>query len=103
MEVDPVLIIVVIGSVGGLLIERVFYYKSKYGKKPKKDTVAIVPSEPDNPGHGERIKEVETELENLKENNDKDHALIRSENEKDHRLIRGDVKKLFNLLNGMRK
>ena len=33
MQIDPVLIIVVAGSVGGLLIERIFYYKMKYSKK----------------------------------------------------------------------
>ena len=33
MQIDPVLIIVIIGSVGGLLIERFFYYKSKYKQK----------------------------------------------------------------------
>ena len=48
-------------------------------------------SESDNPGnldHGERIKGCETEIENLKVSN-----------EKDHRLIRADIKKLFELLN----
>ena len=89
MEIDPVLIIVVVGSVGGLLIERFFYYRSKYRKKP---ITVPNPPKPDNPGHGERLGILETEIENLKENN-----------EKDHQLIRGDIRKLSNLLNGMRR
>jgi len=51
-----------------------------------------VASDADNPGHGERIGNCETEIKNLKESN-----------EKDHRLIRESIQKLFNLYNGMRK
>lgn len=54
MEIDPVLIIVVGGSVGALLIERIFYYRSKYRNK-------------DNPSHGERIATLEEAVENIKE------------------------------------
>jgi len=56
MQVDPVLIIVVIGSVGGLLIERFFYYRSKYKKK-----------KPENPSHGERLATLEEAVENIKD------------------------------------
>ena len=92
MEIDPVLIIVVIGSVGGLLIERFFYYRSKY-KEKKTDKIPISPNpgKAENPTHGERISSLETAYEGLEKNN-----------EKDHRLIRGDIRKLFNLMNGMR-
>ena len=47
---------------------------------------------PENPDHGERIASLETEVENMKESN-----------EKDHELIRKDIRKIFNLINGMRK
>ena len=93
MQIDPVLIIVVMGSVGGLLIERFFYYRSKY-KDKKTDKIPIPPNpgKSENPSHGERLMGLETDVENLKENN-----------EKDHRLIRGDIRKLFNLLNGLQR
>lgn len=57
MELDPLLIIVVGGSVGALLIERVFYYKSKYRKNRK----------PENPNYGERIATLEEAVDNIKE------------------------------------
>ena len=93
MEISPALIIVMIGSVGALLIERFFYYRSKY-KEKKTDKTPIPPNrvEPENPSHGERLMGLETDVENLKDSN-----------EKDHELIREDIKKLFNLINGMRK
>ena len=90
MQIDPVLIIVVGGSVGALLIERVFYYKSKY--KEKKTDKLIPAVVPDNPGYGERIGILETEVKNLKE-----------DNKEDHELMRKDIRKLFNLLNGLRR
>jgi len=46
----------------------------------------------ENPSHGERIASLETKVEGLEENN-----------EKDHELIRKDIRKIFNLINGMRK
>ena len=49
-------------------------------------------SDLENPGYGERIKGVETEIENLKDSNDKDH-----------RLIRQDIQKLFGLFNAVKK
>ena len=49
------------------------------------------PDKLDNPGHGERITAVETEIKNLKEDNKEDHGLMRK-----------DIRKLFNLLNGLR-
>ena len=45
-----------------------------------------------NPGYGERIGKLETKVEEM----DKD-------NEKDHKLIREDIRKIFNLINGMKK
>lgn len=55
--------------------------------------VTIVKAKKNNPSnYGERIKECETEIKNLKENN-----------EKDHKLIRDNIKKLFTLFNGMKK
>ena len=92
MEISPALIIVMIGSVGALLIERFFYYRSKY-KEKKIDKVQILPNpvELENPSYGERLGILETEVENLKENN-----------EKDHELIRKSIEKLSILINGMR-
>ena len=58
----------------------------------KKNDKPHNPGKSENPSHGERLMGLETDVENLKENN-----------EKDHRLIRGDIKKLFNLLNGIRR
>lgn len=89
MEIDPILCIVVGGSVGALLIERVFYYKSKYKKK---EIIPVNPGEPENPSHGERLVGLETDMENF-----------RSENEKDHRLIRQSIEKLSTQINGLRK
>lgn len=93
MEVDPALIIVVIGSVGGLLIERFFYYRSKY-KEKKIDKIPIPPNpvKLENPSHGERLMGLETDVENLKESNEKDHYLIRK-----------SIEKLSTQINGMRK
>ena len=79
MELDP-LTIFAAGGVASLLIERIFYYKSKYSKK-------------NNPGnYGERIAILEKGQQELEKSN-----------EKDHNLIRADIKKLFNLFNGIRK
>ena len=66
-----------------LLIERIFYYKSKYKKRNE---------EAENPSHGERIAALEKGQEKLEQSNDKDHGLIRK-----------DISKLFTLLNGMRQ
>ena len=93
MEISPALIIVMIGSVGTLLVERFFYYRSKY--KDKKTEKVPIPPDPvkiENPSHGERIATLEEAVDNMEKNN-----------EKDHRLIRGDIRKLFSLLNGMRR
>lgn len=60
MELDPVLIIVVGGSVGALLIERGFYYRLKYSKKKKE-------CKPENPNHGERLATLEEAVENIKD------------------------------------
>jgi len=67
MQVDPVLIIVVIGSVGGLLIERFFYYRSKYKEKKCK---------PENPSHGERLAALEKGQKNIEERLDKIEARL---------------------------
>jgi len=54
-----------------------------------------IPNNPSPPvdyhNHGERIATLEEAVENVKDNN-----------EKDHQLIRGDIKKIFNLLNEVR-
>ena len=92
MEISPTLIIVMAGTVGGMLIERFFYYRMKYKDKKKPVCVPANPGDTENPSHGERLMGLEKDVENLKENN-----------EKDHRLIRGDIKKIFTLLNGIRR
>ena len=56
MELDPLTVVAVLGMVS-LLIERVFYYKSRYRKNKK----------PENPTHGERIATLEEAVENIKE------------------------------------
>ena len=76
MELDP-LTVFAVGGVASLLIERFFYYKSRY--KAKKD---------DNPGYGERIAKLEQ---------------CEEDNEKDHKLIREDIKKLFTKIDKLRK
>lgn len=83
MKVDPLMIIVVVGTLLTLLIERIFYYRSKYRKKN---------NNPGNPNHGERIQECETEIRNLKENNTEAH-----------RLIREEIRKLGGRIDGMRR
>lgn len=91
MQLDP-LTVFAVGGVASLLIERFFYYRSKYKEKKIE---GLPEPEPDNPGdsdHGERIKGVETEIKNLKE-----------ANTNDHRLIRKDIQKLFGLFNGVRR
>ncbi|MCK4852242.1 MAG: hypothetical protein KAS86_03920 [Candidatus Omnitrophica bacterium] len=59
--------------------------------RSEKKSVPVISEESDNPGYGERIGQSETEIKNMKENN-----------EKDHRLMRRDIRKLFTLLNGMK-
>lgn len=56
MELDPLTVVAVLGMVS-LLIERVFYYKSRYRKNKK----------PENPSHGERIATLEKGQENIEE------------------------------------
>lgn len=58
MEIDPTLFIIVGGSVGALFIERIFYYRLKYKEKKVNSG---------NPGHGERIGILETEIVNIKD------------------------------------
>lgn len=57
MEIDP-LTVVAVGGVVSLIIERIFYYKSKYKKKNNRS---------DNPGYGERIAKLETAMEGVEE------------------------------------
>lgn len=53
MELDPLTIIAVLGM-ASLLIERVFYYRSRYRKRNN------------NPGgYGERMGKIETRLEDI--------------------------------------
>ena len=97
MEIDPVLIIVVMGSVGGLLIERFFYYRSKYKEKKTEKVVPVVApvnlEKPENPSHGERLMGLETDIENLRNDNDKDHELIRKSIDKLSTRINGVLKR----------
>ena len=54
MQVDPLMIVAVLGM-ASLLIERVFYYRSKYKKKNS-----------NNPGgYGERMGKIETRLDDI--------------------------------------
>ena len=55
MQVDPLTVVAVLGM-ASLLIERIFYYRSKYKKK-----------DPNNPGYGERIATLEEAVENIEE------------------------------------
>lgn len=57
MELDPLTVVAVLGM-ASLLIERVFYYRSRYKKRNDK---------PDNPGYGERIATLEEAVENIEE------------------------------------
>lgn len=50
--------------------------------------------------HEGRLSSVETEIENLKENNDKDHGLIRDDIKKLTNLFN---RKIFGVLNGIKK
>ena len=93
MEIDPALIIVVIGSVGGLLIERFFYYRSKYKeKKTEKIEIPNNPGKSENPSHGERLMGLETDVENLRENNKEAHELMRK-----------SIDRLSTQINGLRR
>ena len=54
MQVDPLMIVAVLGM-ASLLIERIFYYRSRYKKK-------------DNPGnYGERMGKIETRLDDIED------------------------------------
>lgn len=55
MEIDLWTVFFIVGM-GSLLIERIFYYRSKYSKKNKK---------PENPTLGERMVKLETKIENI--------------------------------------
>lgn len=56
MEIDPFTAVAVLGM-ASLLIERVFYYRSRYRKNRKHE----------NPDHGERLATLEEAMENVKE------------------------------------
>jgi len=66
MQVDPLTVVAVLGM-ASLLIERVFYYRSRY-KKNKKD---------ENPSHGERLATLEKGQENIEERLDKIEDILR--------------------------
>lgn len=83
MQIDPLMVIVVVGTLMTLLVERIFYYRSKYRKKNNK---------PENPSHGERIATLEEAVDNQEKNN-----------EKDHRLIREDIRKLGGRIDRIKK
>jgi len=63
VEVNPLTVVAILGM-ASLLIERVFYYRSRYSKK-KKDC------KPENPNHGERLATLEEAVETIKERLDK--------------------------------
>jgi len=97
MKVDPILLIIMTGSIGGLLIERFFYYRLKYKKK---NNNPYNPSPPvDYHNHGERIATLEEAVDNVEKNNEKDHGLIRDDIQKLTNLFN---RKIFNILNGMK-
>lgn len=61
MEVDPLTVVAVLGM-ASLLIERVFYYRSRYKKRNNKT---------ENPTHGERIATLEEAVQNIKDDIEK--------------------------------
>ena len=83
-------LIVSILSTLSVWVKAYFEYKSKkaIAKKSKGMGVHFAVPKSGNPGYGERIGKVETNIENLEKNNEKDHSLIRK-----------DITKIFNLLN----
>jgi len=97
MKVDPILLIIMTGSIGGLLIERFFYYRLKYKKK---NNNPYNPSPPvDYHNHEGRISSLETGIGDIKESNERDHGLIRGDIQKLYNLFN---RKIFNILNGMK-
>ena len=48
---------------------------------------------PENPSHGERLMALETDAENLRDSNDKDHELIRKSIDKLSTRINGVLKR----------
>ena len=91
MDIDP-LTVFAVGGVASLLIERFFYYRSKYKEKKNEVLPESEPINPENPSHGERIATLEEAVDNQEKNN-----------EKDHRLIRADIKKLGERIDRMKK
>lgn len=61
-------------------------------RNAKKETPPPPPKEEENPSHGERISSLETDVENL-----------RNDNNKDHRLIRKSIDKLTTRINGLKR
>lgn len=97
MEVNPLTVVAVVG-VGSLFIERIYYYRSVYKKK---NNIPNNPSLPTNyHNHEGRLSSVETDIGNLKDNNEKDHVLIRDDIRKLTNLFN---RKIFGVLNGMKK
>jgi len=56
----------------------------------KKDSTLV---SPENPSHGERLMGLETDMENLRGENDKDHELIRKSIDKLTTRINGALKR----------
>ena len=54
MQIDPLTVVAVLGM-ASLLIERVFYYRSRYKKKNN------------NPGYGVKIGQLETRVMNIED------------------------------------
>lgn len=65
MEIDPLTVVAVLGM-ASLLVERIFYYRSKYNNK-KREIIPLNPGKPENFSHGERLMALETDMENIKE------------------------------------
>lgn len=59
----------------------------------KKKEVPPNPGNVENPSHGERLMGLETDMENLRDENDKDHELIRKSIDKLSTRINGVLKR----------
>lgn len=83
------------------LVQIIYVWMKIVEKRNNKKTTPNNPSPPvDYHNHEGRLSSVETEIGNLKENNNKDHGLIRDDIRKLTNLFN---RKIFGVLNGMKK
>lgn len=83
------------------LVQIIYVWMKIAEKRNEKKETPHNPSAPvDYHNHGERIATLEEAVENVKENNEKDHHLIRGDIQKLTNLFN---RKIFNVLNGMKK